>query len=70
VLAMLLGIVAITVLFFSVVIIESGTVGVKKTLGKVQPEEVKPGLSFKLPGITTVTEYAGGDPRRRYRQGQ
>jgi regulator of protease activity HflC (stomatin/prohibitin superfamily) len=58
-LAVLLGIVALTVLFFSVVVIESGNVGVKKTLGKVQPQEVKPGLSFRLPGITSVTEFVG-----------
>jgi regulator of protease activity HflC (stomatin/prohibitin superfamily) len=58
-LAVVLGLVVISILFFSVVVIESGNVGVKKTLGKVQPDEVGPGLSFKLPGITIVTEFLG-----------
>jgi len=58
-LAALLGILAITVLFFAVVVIESGNVGVKKTLGKVQPEEVTPGLSLRIPAITSITEFVG-----------
>jgi len=58
-LAALLGILAVTVLFFAVVVIESGNVGVKKTLGKVQPEEVTPGLSLRIPAITSITEFVG-----------
>lgn len=58
-LAALLGILVITVLFFAVVVIESGNVGVKKTLGKVQPEEVTPGLSLRIPAITSITEFVG-----------
>jgi regulator of protease activity HflC (stomatin/prohibitin superfamily) len=58
-LAVLLGVLAITLLFFAVVVIESGNVGVKKTLGKVQPEEITPGLSLRMPAITTITEFVG-----------
>jgi len=58
-LAALLGILAVTLLFFAVVVIESGNVGVKKTLGKVQPEEITPGLSLRIPVITTITEFVG-----------
>jgi len=58
-LAVLLGILAVTLLFFAVVVIESGNVGVKKTLGKVQPEEITPGLSLRIPAITTITEFVG-----------
>jgi regulator of protease activity HflC (stomatin/prohibitin superfamily) len=58
-LAVLLGVLAITLLFFAVVVIESGNVGVKKTLGKVRPEEVTPGLSLRMPAITTITEFVG-----------
>jgi regulator of protease activity HflC (stomatin/prohibitin superfamily) len=58
-LAALLGILAITLLFFAVVVIESGNVGVKKTLGKIQPEEITPGLSLIIPAITTIVEFVG-----------
>jgi len=46
-------------LYFSVTLIESGNVGVKKTLGKVNPEELSPGLNFRLPAITQITEFVG-----------
>ena len=58
-LAALLGILAVTLLYFAVVVIESGNVGVKKTLGKVQSEEITPGLSLRIPAITTITEFVG-----------
>jgi len=58
-LAALLGILAITLLFFSVVLIESGNVGVKKTLGKIQSQEITPGLTLRIPGITTIAEFVG-----------
>jgi regulator of protease activity HflC (stomatin/prohibitin superfamily) len=57
--AALLGVLAALLLFFAVVLIESGNVGVKKTLGKVQPQEVTPGLSLRVPGITSITEFVG-----------
>ena len=43
------SILAIVFLYFTIVLIESGNVGVRKTLGKVNPEEVTPGLNFRLP---------------------
>ena len=58
-LAALLAVLAVTFLFFAVVLIESGNVGVKKTLGKVQPEEVTPGLTLRIPAITSITEFVG-----------
>ena len=39
--------------------IESGNVGVRTTLGKVNPEEVEPGLYLGVPGISRVQEFSG-----------
>ena len=41
-------------LLSTIVLIESGNVGVRKTLGTVNPEEVAPGLNFKLPAVSKV----------------
>jgi regulator of protease activity HflC (stomatin/prohibitin superfamily) len=38
--------------------VESGNVGVRTTLGKVNPEEVEAGLYFGLPGISRVQEFS------------
>lgn len=38
--------------------IESGNVGVRTTLGKVNPEEVEPGIYLGLPGISRVQEFS------------
>ena len=38
--------------------IESGNVGVRTTLGKVNPEEIEPGLYFGVPGISRVAEFS------------
>jgi regulator of protease activity HflC (stomatin/prohibitin superfamily) len=57
--AVFLGLLAVAAFYFSVVLIESGNVGVRKTLGKVNPDEDAPGLNLKLPGITQVTEFVG-----------
>jgi regulator of protease activity HflC (stomatin/prohibitin superfamily) len=38
--------------------IESGNVGVRATLGKVNPEEVEPGVYLGLPGISRVQEFS------------
>lgn len=52
------------------VTIETGNVGVDRTLGKINMVERPAGLSFKLPFITSVTEFSakdftpGGPPRR------
>lgn len=50
---------AITFFYFTIVLIESGNVGVRKTLGKVNPEEVTPGLNLKVPMVTRITEFVG-----------
>ena len=52
-------VVAGTLLYLTVVLIESGNVGVRKTLGKVNPEEALPGLNFRVPGVTQLTEFVG-----------
>jgi regulator of protease activity HflC (stomatin/prohibitin superfamily) len=57
--AVFFGLLLITFVSFSVVLIESGNVGVRKTLGKVNPEEVSPGLNFRVPAVTQITEFVG-----------
>ena len=57
--AVFVSILVITSLYFTVVLIESGNVGVRKTLGKVNPEESTPGLNLKMPVITSITEFVG-----------
>jgi regulator of protease activity HflC (stomatin/prohibitin superfamily) len=54
-----LGILVISFFYFSIVLIESGNVGVRKTLGKVNPEEATPGLNFIMPVVTRITEFVG-----------
>lgn len=38
--------------------IESGNVGIRTTLGKVNPDEVEPGLYLGVPGISRVQEFS------------
>ena len=57
--AVLLVILVAASAYFGVVLIESGNVGVRKTLGKVNPEEALPGLNLRIPAITQVTEFVG-----------
>jgi regulator of protease activity HflC (stomatin/prohibitin superfamily) len=38
--------------------VESGNVGVRTTLGKVNPDEVEPGVYLGLPGISRVQEFS------------
>lgn len=40
-------------------LIETGNVGVKKTLGSINPDEMTPGFSLKIPLFTGVTEFVG-----------
>jgi regulator of protease activity HflC (stomatin/prohibitin superfamily) len=57
----LLGIVLLAgalALLMSCGTIESGNVGVRATLGKVNPEEVEPGVYLGLPGISRVQEFS------------
>lgn len=56
---LLAGLLAIASFYFAVVLIESGNVGVRKTLGKVNPNEDPPGLYFKLPAFTEDTKFVG-----------
>jgi len=53
------SILALVFLYFTIVLIESGNVGVRKTLGKVNQEEATPGLNLKLPLVTRITEFVG-----------
>ena len=39
--------------------IESGNVGVRTTLGKVNPDEIEPGIFLGLPGVSRVQEFSG-----------
>jgi regulator of protease activity HflC (stomatin/prohibitin superfamily) len=57
--AIFFSVLVATFLYFTVVLIESGNVGVRKTLGKVNPEEVTPGLNFRVPVVTRITEFVG-----------
>jgi regulator of protease activity HflC (stomatin/prohibitin superfamily) len=57
----LLGIVLVAVLLAGVAscgTIESGNVGVRTTLGKVNPDEIEPGLYLGLPVVTRVQEFS------------
>jgi len=56
---LLISILVLASLYFSVILIESGNVGVRKTLGKVNPEESTPGMNVKMPVITRITEFVG-----------
>lgn len=55
----LIIIVGAIVVFSSSYIIETGNVGVKKTLGTVDLEEVTPGFHLRLPLVTSVREFSG-----------
>ena len=57
--AVIVGLLAVSSLYFTIALVESGNVGVRKTLGKVDPEEATPGVNFKLPAITQITEFVG-----------
>ena len=55
----LLAVLVIVLMFFSIVLIESGNVGVKKTLGKVSQEELSPGVNLRIPAVTHIMEFVG-----------
>jgi regulator of protease activity HflC (stomatin/prohibitin superfamily) len=56
----IVGIVIVAVIVLSSsYVIETGNVGVIKTLGTVNLEEVSPGLHLRLPMVTTVREFSG-----------
>jgi regulator of protease activity HflC (stomatin/prohibitin superfamily) len=58
VLSGVLLVVGVVVMLASCGTIESGNVGVRTTLGKVNPEEVEPGLYVGVPGISRVQEFS------------
>src|SRR5256885_9783959 len=55
----IVGLVLLVVLLFaSSYVVDSGNVGIKKTLGTVSLEEVEPGFHLRLPLITSVREFS------------
>jgi regulator of protease activity HflC (stomatin/prohibitin superfamily) len=56
--AVLLVLAFFAVLATSCGTIESGNVGVRTTLGKVNAEEIEPGVYFRVPIISTVQEFS------------
>ncbi len=44
--------------FLSVYTIETGNVGVERTLGRVNLEETQQGVNWKTPFLTTIVEYS------------
>jgi regulator of protease activity HflC (stomatin/prohibitin superfamily) len=56
--AAILALLAVGLALTSCGTIESGNVGVRTTLGKVNPEEVEPGLYLGVPGISRVQEFS------------
>ena len=56
--AAILTLLAVAIALTSCGTIESGNVGVRTTLGKVNPEEVEPGIYLGLPGISRVQEFS------------
>jgi regulator of protease activity HflC (stomatin/prohibitin superfamily) len=55
----ILVILLVVIVFSSSYVIETGNVGVTKTLGTVSLEEVSPGFHLRLPIITSVREFSG-----------
>jgi regulator of protease activity HflC (stomatin/prohibitin superfamily) len=56
--AAVLALLAIGLALTSCGTVESGNVGVRTTLGKVNPEEVEPGIYLGVPGISRVQEFS------------
>lgn len=55
----MIGVVLLVALgFTSCGTIETGNVGVRTTLGKVNPEEIEPGIYLGLPGISRVSVFS------------
>ena len=55
----LITLLIVSFFYFTIVLIESGNVGIRKTLGKVNPEEATPGMNLKVPVVTQITEFVG-----------
>jgi regulator of protease activity HflC (stomatin/prohibitin superfamily) len=56
--AAVLALIAVAIALTSCGTVESGNVGVRTTLGKVNPEEVEPGIYLGVPGISRVQEFS------------
>jgi hypothetical protein len=52
-----LAVLAVSFLFGSFYIVDTGHVGVERTLGKVDLVESEPGMNFKLPLLTQAYEF-------------
>jgi len=57
-LALVLAIFLLGFLISMVIVIETGNVGVRKTLGDIDPEEVGPGIHLRMPLVTSIEEYS------------
>lgn len=55
---LLLGIIAFLLLSPSFYIIDTGNIGITKTLGTINPDEIPPGVHFRTPFVTSVAEYS------------
>ena len=51
-------ILTVTFLFGSFYVVDTGHVGVERTLGKVDLVETEPGMNFKMPLLTTAYEFS------------
>lgn len=49
---------SVTLLFSSFYVVDTGHVGVERTIGKVDLVETEPGLNFKLPFLTRAYEFS------------
>ncbi len=58
-LIVIVALIALGLLVTSCGTIETGNVGIRTTLGKVNAEEITPGLYVRFPAISTVHEFSG-----------
>ena len=56
--ALVLVILTVPLLFGSFYVVDTGHVGVERTLGKVDLQETAPGMNFKLPLLTQAYEFS------------
>lgn len=54
----LIVVLTVAFLFGSFYVVDTGHVGVERTLGKVDLEETRPGMNFKLPLLTKAYEFS------------
>jgi len=56
--AVVFVVLTVTFLFGSFYVVDTGHVGVERTLGKVDLQETQPGMNFKMPFLTTAYEFS------------